>query len=455
MKWQDGKPITCEDFKYGVSRTFATNLIRGSALRARPPRRAEEAGRHLHLPRPLQEDRPGRLRQGDHLSGQHHHLPLQHAVPGLPALDRQPVELGPFRKDQDQGEKSNYQIFSDGPYKLQGKWNVTSGGTFVRNKEWDPSTDKIRKALPDEFQFVQGLTNEVINDRLISDSGKDQTAITDRVIPPAYYSRINGPVADRATLTDSPYIFYLLPNFNQMKNPKVRQALMQATDAQAQINAEGGEKAAKPVKSIVPDSLIGYQPNPNFTMGSGGNVTEAKKLLKEAGVPIPYPIKYTYQGGTPTSDKAAAALKAGWEKAGFKVTLDPLTETYYDVINKPSNDSDVVQGGWGADWPTMATIFPPLFDSRTNLFSTTNGNDYGNYRSDAVNKLIDKAKQQPTVEDQAKIYLQIDDQLGKDVAYIPYELQRFYYLHGSKVTGYQQSPASTYFADLGTIGANG
>ena len=23
MKWQDGKPITCEDFKYGASRTFA------------------------------------------------------------------------------------------------------------------------------------------------------------------------------------------------------------------------------------------------------------------------------------------------------------------------------------------------------------------------------------------------------------------------------------------------
>ena len=27
--WQDGKPITCEDFKYGVSRTFATDVITG------------------------------------------------------------------------------------------------------------------------------------------------------------------------------------------------------------------------------------------------------------------------------------------------------------------------------------------------------------------------------------------------------------------------------------------
>ena len=57
----------------------------------------------------------------------------------------------------------------------------------------------------------------------------------------------------------------------------------------------------------------------------------AKKLLQESGEKLPYPIKYTYQGGTPTRDKAAAALRPGWEKAGFKVTLDPLTDTYYDV----------------------------------------------------------------------------------------------------------------------------
>ena len=27
VKWEDGSPVTCEDVKYGVSRTFATDLI--------------------------------------------------------------------------------------------------------------------------------------------------------------------------------------------------------------------------------------------------------------------------------------------------------------------------------------------------------------------------------------------------------------------------------------------
>src|ERR1700712_4591593 len=29
VKWQDGKPVTCEDLKYGASRTFATDVITG------------------------------------------------------------------------------------------------------------------------------------------------------------------------------------------------------------------------------------------------------------------------------------------------------------------------------------------------------------------------------------------------------------------------------------------
>jgi peptide/nickel transport system substrate-binding protein len=113
----------------------------------------------------------------------------------------------------------------------------------------------------------------------------------------------------------------------------------------------------------------------------------------------------------------------------------------------------VVFGGWGADWPSIATVLPPLFDSRINLTSNSNGQDYGNYRSDAVNSLIDKAAATGDVNAQAKIYAQIDAQLGKDVAYIPLEVTRFYYLHGSKVTGYIQSPASNGYPDLGSLGA--
>ena len=50
------------------------------------------------------------------------------------------------------------------------------------------------------------------------------------------------------------------------------------------------------------------------------------------------------------------------------------------------------------------------------------------------------------------VYNQLDDQLGKDVAYIPLAVQKFYLLRGSGVTNYLQTPASNGYPELGSIG---
>ena len=451
--WQDGKPITCEDFKYGVSRTFATDVITGGpnyVLGFLDVPTDAKTG----LPTydgPYKNNNVADFDKAITCDGNTITYNFKKPFPDFPLAIASLNSFGPFRKDQDHGDKSNYEVFSSGPYKLDGKWDVAKGGTFVRNTEWDKSTDDIRKALPDKFVFEQGLTNEIIADRLIADAGNDKYAVTDRNLPPAYYSQITGPVEKRSTLTDSPFVDYLLPNFNKVKNLKVRQAIMEATNVEGWITAGGGDKAYKPAKSMVNPSLIGYKDNPNFTAPPSGDIEAAKKLLAESGEKLPYPLKFTYNGGTPTSDKQAAALADTWKKAGFKVTLDPLTDTYYDIIQKPSADGDVFWGGWGADWPSIATVLPPLFDSRINLTKESNGQDYGNYKSDAANKLIDEAAALGDLNEQASKYAELDDQLGKDVAYIPLEIQRFYFLHGSNVDNYLQSPASNGYPELGAV----
>jgi len=460
VTWQDGKPVTCADLKYGVSRTFATDVITGGPNYMLGFLDVPHGKDGLPLyDGPYKNDHAADFDKAVTCSSDNKTITYRFDKPwpDFPLAVASLACFDPYRKDQDQGDKSNFAIFSDGPYKLQGAWDTNKGGTFVRNSQWDDKTDPVRKALPDKIVFTQGLSNEVIAGRLIADSGNDKDAVTDRSVPPSFYTRINGPVAQRATLVDSPYVDYLTPNFNRIKNQKVRQAMLLATNTQGWINAGGGSKAYKHASSIVNPALIGYQANQAFQIPASGkpDYTGAKRLLQQAGVTMPYPIKFTYDGGTPTSDKQAAALKDGWEKAGFKVSLDPLTETYYDVIQKPNADSDVIWGGWGADWPSVSTVIPPLFDSRINLTSASNGQDYGNYRSDAVNQMIDQAAQQTSVQDAAKVYAQIDTQLGKDVAYIPLEIQRFYLLHGSKVSGYLQSPASNGYPDLGGIGVNG
>jgi len=247
----------------------------------------------------------------------------------------------------------------------------------------------------------------------------------------------------------------VLPNFNSpvMKDPKVRQALAASTDKTAWINAGGGERAYLPAYSIVNPSVPGYAANPAFKdIPDEGDPDAAKALLDEAGVKQPVPIKFTYSGGTPTSDKQAAALKAGWEKAGFKVELDPLTDTYYDVVQKPDANFDVTWGGWGADWPSIGTVIPPLFDSRINLTANSNGQDYGNYASDEVNKMIDEAASSADLDAATAKYAEIDAKMGEDVAYIPLEISVFNFLRGSKVTGYINGIATSTYPDLGSIG---
>lgn len=457
VKWQDGKEITCEDLKYGFSRGFATDVITGGPN--------YQLG-YLDVPQknglpiytgPYKKGGQAEFDKAVTCEGKKITYRFNKPWVDFPLAIASLRFAAPYRADQDKGDQSNYAIFSNGPYKIQGQWKKGVGGTFVRNENWDPKTDNLRKALPDKIIFVEGLTNEIITQRLISDSGNDKFAVTDRRIPASMYTQIdsNPNVKSRATLVDSPFVDYVLPNFNRMKDLKVRQALMTATDQNAYINAQGGEKFGRPAKSIVNPSLIGYKDNANFTMPPTGDPAAAKKLLQEAGVTIPYPITYTYNGGTTEVDNAAAGMKATWDKAGFKVTLQPLTDTYYDVIQNPSNNkSDVVWGGWGADWPSQATVLPALFDARINLTEKSNGQDYGNYKSDAVNKLIDEAALKPDLQSAATVYNQIDDQLAKDVAYIPLAVEKFYLLHGSGVTNYTQTLASNGYPELGAIGVS-
>ena len=145
------------------------------------------------------------------------------AIASLRAFD-------PYRADQDKGDKSDLAVFSNGPYMLDGEWNEDSGGTYVRNPEWDGAEDTNREANPDSFVFQVGIETEVVIDRLIADSGDDANAISTRSVTAAQYPQITGDVAARAVNFESPFSNYLLPNFNRITNLQVRQALALATD---------------------------------------------------------------------------------------------------------------------------------------------------------------------------------------------------------------------------------
>jgi peptide/nickel transport system substrate-binding protein len=290
-------------------------------------------------------------------------------------------------------------VFSDGPYVLQGAWNEDRGGTFMRSPTWDPKEDTNRQANPDTFVFATGADPEVATDRMIADQGDDRFAISSFNLTPAVYPQITASVADRAVAFPSPYNEFLLPNFSRITNLKVRQALAAATDAAAYCLALGGERAAKPAQSIVNPALPGYAANPAFNAEGKPDIAKAKLLLGESGVKLPFPIKLTYQRSSDAMEKASAALQATYDDAGFDVTLDGIPgDPFGDAVQSPASDSDLILSSWGADWPSISTVIPPIFDSRINLTDKTNGADFGKYHSDAVNAAIDAAVVEPDLD---------------------------------------------------------
>jgi peptide/nickel transport system substrate-binding protein len=455
VKWEDGKPITCEDFKYGASRVFATDVITGGPNYILTYLDVPEGKDGLpSYTGPYKSTPEGKAAFDKAITcdGNTITYNFKKPWPDFPLAVASLHMMDPYRQDKDQGDKSNYQIFSNGPYKLEGgMWNKESGGTLVRNPNYDPSTDSkdIRKALPGKIVFKVGNTSEVITDKLVADSGADQGGVTQQSIPSSKFSAVASK-SDRTVSVESPYVDYLVPNFKRLTNLKVRQALAMALDDTAWVAAGGGPKAYKPATDIVSPSVNGYQKD--LFPGGSGDPAKAKELLQSAGVPMPYPISFTYPS-TPTADAQARAIQAGWEKAGFKVTLDGVAnqDVYYTNIQQPDQKADIIWAGWGADWPSAITVTAPLFDSRPNLTAKSNGQDYGAYKSDAFNKLVDQAQTSADLDAQTKYLQEADKVLAQDVAYIPVDIPIFYMIHGSKVMNYDTTAASNSYPDLGGI----
>ena len=152
VKWEDGYRITCEDFEYGASRDFATDVITGGPNFFLAPRRPDKGDGPAVYTGPSRA--AGRLRQGGHLRWQR---PSPTSSRRRGRTSRWPIAslhmMDPYQ-DKDKGA-SNYQIFSNGPYKVD-TWNAQKGGTLVRNDEYDPETDDVRKANPDKIVFGEG-----------------------------------------------------------------------------------------------------------------------------------------------------------------------------------------------------------------------------------------------------------------------------------------------------------
>jgi peptide/nickel transport system substrate-binding protein len=457
-KWQDGSPVTADDFLYGLERAYDSQLSNGTGVGTtylgQYAPSVDYAGPFTSTP-----EQQASFDSHFFVDGSTITYTFDLPWPDFPAAAAGLFTTDPYQESFDTGTAGLWTINSNGPYMLDGdSFDVAGVNTFVRNPEYDPATDSqdLRMALPDSFVFDFSTTEQdVLYQRFVADAGDDQSAFTTTSIPATFYSQITGPVLDRTLESTSPYTRFLQINSQTVTDPLVRRALVLATNKNGAIQAYGGEHYGTPTSTLVSSALPGFIENP-VTAGDNpdGDPEAAAALLAEAGTPNPA-ITFAF-ADTPVLQGVAVVLQESWEAAGFVVTLNPIptdaTPGYYAQVSAKDKPFDVFTAGWAADWPSLFAAIPPILQSNPADATNGVGFNYGFFDNADVDGLIaDATAAAGDPETQIKLLQEADAAAAEVGAYVPILNQKNWYIFGSKIGGFLPDAASSYYPDFGSI----
>jgi peptide/nickel transport system substrate-binding protein len=458
-RWQDGRPVTCEDVKYGISRTFATTQITGGLTYALDlldmPHNPDGSST---FDGPYGKSGKAEYDKAVTCSGKGQTTVTFRLVRPVPDFN-QVVALmafAPMRADKDRGARSANEIFSNGPYMLKAAWQVGKGATFIRNPQWHPGADSIRKARPGQVIYQEGVPAETVLSRIMASAGPDARAVTADSAPQVLQNNIlsNPAIATRSSNPRAPFVDYLLPNFSRptMNLLVVRQALAIATNRAAYVTALGGASAAEATHAMISKSLPAYRAFNPMHVPPRGDVARASLLLSTTGLSLPVKITVAYRKGSP-ADNAMASLKQGWQDAGFAVTLVGIEKDYFTHIAsvRSSRNYDVMWAVGSAQWPSGSSVIPSLFDSRLNLSAGSSGQDYGRYTSATFSAKIDAVAKIPDASRREKAWGDLDKELATNVAAIALTNSRSVFVRGDAVKDYGDNQALAGTVDLATV----
>ena len=439
VTFEDGTPITCADVKYGVSRTFAQDVITdgpqyavsmldipakdGKSIYTGPYKNTPEGVAAFDKAVTCSED------------GKTITFNLNKPVPDFNGTTTL-LSFSPVPKAKDTAEKYDMAPISSGPYKIE-SYVEKKALTLVRNTNWKKESDPVRNAFPDKVVMQFSINPQVIDQRLIQSAGDDQFAVTADGIDPANLATVFNNPQNKARAVDAldPYSRYIAINTKKVTNVKHRQALMAALDREALRKLAGGTYAGDFGDGAVkPNIGIDYAPTGVWDGLLGdkvpdtGNVELAKKLIAESGE-TPPEIQYDYGKAKDdqTADKAAAIVKTSLEAAGFKVKLNPIeSSAYYPTVLDPAKQGSISGAGWGPDWLNASTVIPELFTPNGG-FNLSQWDD-----KDYVAK-VEKAKTTLDRNEQAKQWQELNKEAVQLGLIIPTRFGKEQEIFGKKV----------------------
>jgi peptide/nickel transport system substrate-binding protein len=434
--FETGAPITCADVAYGVSRTFATDIITNGPqyavsmldIPADPAGGSAYKGPYKKTGQDLFDKAVTCSADGKTIT-----FHLAKPVPDF-NFTTTLTAFSPVPQSADTGEKYDDKPVSSGPYKIS-VYKKGKGGQFilVRNDKWSQDSDPYRHAYPDSWEVNLGLDPAVIDARMIAGAAADQTAVAYELTPASLPIVFNDPkFASRRTNELAPYTRYIAVNQKLVPNLKVRQAIAVALDREALRTNAGGAFAGDYADGATSPTLgQDYAPTGMWdgllgkTIPATGDAEYAKQLISESGQPAPT-ITFDYPN-TPSNAKAAAIIVSSEAKAGITVKPNPIEPgSFYGIVFDPKKAHELINTGWAADWPNASTVIPELF-TPSGGFNLSQADDKAfNDASAAAKTELDRAKQ-------ATAWQALNKTASEQVFLIPTRFGRDQRLPGAKI----------------------
>lgn len=423
LKWDDGAPLTSKDIKYGIERLFATDVISGG-----PTYLIDFLDQGQKYPGPYKDKDPNKLGLKSVQTPDDKTIVFNLAEPfaDFPFLLAMPA-AGPVPKARDTGAQYGSKPASSGPYKVE-SYQPNKKMVFVRNTNWDKSTDPFRKALPDRIEFTVGASQDDIDNRLLA--GTADLDVGQVGVGAAARTKI---VADENLKknADNPTTGFIRYVTIQTKvapfdNIHCRRAIHYAADKVALQAARGGPVAGGEIgTNMLPPNIKGHDPelDPYNTKSGKPQIDKAKQELADCGQPNGFKTVIAVRNNRPAEVKTAEALQASLKAVGIEAAVEQLDGPpfFSTTIGTPANVKAKGYGlaiaGWGADYPSAFGYLQILVDGRA--IKPSGNNNYAELNDPEINSLIDKAKTQANPDESAKTWAEINAKVMDQAVMMP------------------------------------
>lgn len=458
VKWEDGTAVTSQQVKYGIERVFATDIFsQGPAsyylcLLAK----CDAKGNPPYLG--PYKDKTGGLDSITTPDATTVSFKLQTPTPDFDYLMTLPASAPvPLTENgSNSGSKYTLHPLSDGPYKFS-SYTPEQKVVWVRNDQWDQSTDKIRTPLVDKITLNIN-TNADDNDKQLQAGSADATA--DGGVSPAFQTTI-AQSPDLKKNADDPVSSYtryfaIFPSVKPLDNVHCRRAIFYAMNKTDLQRARGGSYGGDIANTMAQPTVPGHDNNANpYPTGADntGDLVKAKDELKQCGQPNGFTTKEAYVN----SGRGPAVFTASQQalaRVGIKVTAAVHAQSGYygGYIGKPDTVKSVGigigQAGWGADYPTGGGFWTSIAAS----YAPPGGGNYTQLNDPKVDGFLKEAAQSTGRHDD--LFKQLDAEVMQDAVMLPFVYDKTLYYRNPRLTNVRNDFALGSYYDFVSMGVN-